>query len=110
VEGHTPEIVAITLTFVVHVAGAVALVWAMLGDEEKSGGRRRGWWPGSGGDGPPPRPQDPPPSGDRLDALPPDARPSRVRLREPGRIRDGYQRRPRRPEHAPEPTRTPERT
>jgi hypothetical protein len=52
----------------------------------------RDWWPrdddgGGGGDDPgPPLP---------------DADPSGIRLREPGRIADGHPRAPRRPEHAP---------
>ena len=99
------EVVAILLTLVVHVLGAMVLVLVLLdgGTIDWRGtlfprdddGRGPGWEPPSddarpGGDGA----ADPPPL--------PDAAPSPVRLREPGRIREGYPRPTRRPAHLPE--------
>jgi hypothetical protein len=106
--GVEAEIVALTLTFVVHVVGAVLLVWAILDKEE--GQSWRDWWPRD--DRPDDGPSDPRPAppGDRAPLPLAGADPSAVRLREPARISLGYPRRPRRPEHAPEPQRTPERT
>ena len=100
------ETVALGLTFVVHVVGAALLVWAMLDRDDVKGGRS-GWWPRDDGPGDPPPPEPRPgPSGDRMPL--PGAAPSPVRLREDGgRIAEGYPRRPRRPDHAPQ--RTPDR-
>jgi hypothetical protein len=53
---------------------------------------------GGGGGEPPPEPLSPPPGGL-------EAEPSRVRLREPGRIAEHYPFPVRRPEHAPAPQR-----
>jgi hypothetical protein len=102
------QIAALAITFVVHVAGALCLIWALLGD--RGFGGLRDWW-NDGGDGPPPPeprdPEPPRPSGTGL-ALPlSDALQSDVRLREPGRIADGYPKPGRRREHEPE--RRPER-
>lgn len=99
----TEQLIALTLTFVVHVAGAALLIWAMI-DRERDDGGLRGWWPrddGPGGPGPEP-PRSPAPSG----PLPlPDAEPSRARLREEGsRIGDAYPRPARRPDHVPGPS------
>ena len=100
---------ALALVFVVHVIGAVALVWALLDAEQRAGWRRR-WGFGGGDEGPPdPRPDPPAPPGVRT---PPDlplpvTRPSAVRLREPARAADGYPRPARRPEHEPQPQRAP---
>jgi hypothetical protein len=101
------QIAALAITFFVHVAGALCLVWALMG--ERGFGGLRDWW-NDGGDGPPPpEPQDPEPprpSGPGL-ALPlPHAAPSDVRLREPGRIADAHPAPARRPH---EPVRRPER-
>ena len=100
-------VLAILLTAVVHFVGFI-LLFAMLGDDMIAffrGGTASdddgGLWPE------PDVPGDPGPSG--IGVPLPDADPSAVRLREPGRIGERYQRRPRRPEHAPEPARTPER-
>jgi hypothetical protein len=98
------EVVAIALTLVVHVLGAIVLVWALLDGEQVDW--RGTLWPrddnGGGGGGPgfePPRSGD---GGDGGGTLPlPDASPSPVRLREPGRIGEGYPRPARRPAHAP---------
>lgn len=95
------EIIAISLTFIVHVVGAVALVWAMLDDRGWSA--LRDWWPR---DDPPP-PDDGPrddgdgPGGLAVDLPLPTASASPVRLREPGRIGDTRPRPARRPEHEP---------
>jgi hypothetical protein len=101
----TWELVAIGLTLVAHVIGGAVLVWALLDGESVDWG---GFWPrdddGGGGGGPTP-PADPGPGdgGVRVPTPPlPDAAPSAVRLREPGRIAEGYPRPSRRPEHAPE--------
>jgi hypothetical protein len=88
---------ALALTVLVHVIGMAALVWALLLDDDNRPDWR-GWWPG--GDDEPPAP---PPSPRDRDGLPlPDAQPSTVRLREPGRLAGGHPRPARRPEHAPE--------
>ena len=105
--GQAEEITALALVFVVHVIGAVMLVWALLDAEQRSGWRRR--WRRGGDDPVAPRP--PGPSGTRAPTekpLPlPGAAPSHVRLREPVRVADGYPRPARRPEHAPQPQRAP---
>jgi hypothetical protein len=101
----TKEVLALALTVLVHVIGMAALVWALLHDDEKRSDWRD-WWPRGDDDPPaPPQPRD-------RGGLPlPDAQPSAVRLREPGRLADGHPRPARRPEHAPErvPERVPER-
>jgi hypothetical protein len=101
------QIAALAITFFVHVAGALCLVWALMG--ERGFGGLRDWW-NDGGDGPPPPeprdPEPPRPSGPGL-ALPlPHAAPSDVRLREPGRIADAHPAPARRPH---EPVRRPDR-
>ncbi|HEV2770658.1 MAG TPA: hypothetical protein VGV40_10785 [Solirubrobacteraceae bacterium] len=98
----TAELVAITMTFVVHVVGAVFLVWAMIGDEDARD--RRDWWPRDdrGDDGPPPTPG----ASSGPGGLPlPGADPARARMRAPGRLGDAYPRPPRRPAHPPAPDR-----
>ena len=97
------EVLALGLTVLVHVLGLGALVWALLqGDENRP--NWRGFWPGDDGDDEPPAPR----PGPRGGGLPlPDATPSAVRLREPGRLADAHPRPARRPEHLPE--RAPER-
>jgi hypothetical protein len=102
------EIAALALVFVVHVIGAVLLVWALLEDDTRAGWRRR-WGFGGGEDDPRPTPPAPRPSR----ALVPPALPladsdaARVRLRGPGRLADAHQPPPRRPDHVPEPVRAP---
>ena len=100
--GEAEEIVALALTFFVHVVGAVLLVWAMIDrDESDEDDGRRGWWPRDDDPGPEPQP-DPP--GRRVPLPLPDAAPSAVRLREEGaRIGDGHPRPERRPSHVPDP-------
>jgi hypothetical protein len=100
------QIAALAITFLVHVAGAACLVWALMGDHGFGG--LRDWWNDDGSDPPPPEPRepDPRPSCPGL-ALPlPTSAPSDVRLREPGRIGDAHPRPARRPH---EPVRSPER-
>ena len=98
-------IAAIILTVVVHVIGAIVLVWAMAGKEAldvfKTGG--------DGGDGGLPKPEAPlaPTPGPAYGVPLPDAEQAPVRLREPGRIGERYPARTRRPDHAP--TRAPAR-
>jgi hypothetical protein len=102
------EIVALLLVFVVHVIGGVLLVWALLDEETRAGWRRRWGW-GRGGDEPP-RPPAPRPSPPASKPLAPElagAEQSAVRLRGPGRLADAHPRSPRRPDHVPQPARTP---
>jgi hypothetical protein len=105
----TLEIAAILGTLIVHFLGAGVLVYALL-DGEKIDWRGT-LWPrdddggGGGGLDPPSDDRDPRTGGGIASPTPPlpDAAPSAVRLREPGRrIADGYPRPPRRPEHAPQ--------
>ncbi|HSD76663.1 MAG TPA: hypothetical protein VLA98_04640, partial [Solirubrobacteraceae bacterium] len=79
------EILAITLTFIVHVLGVGALVWHLLGhDEERPDWR---WWLRPDDDDP--RAPTEPTQSPGGDGLPlPDALPSGVRLREPARLGD----------------------
>ena len=101
-------ILAILLTLVVHVLG-MGLLYAMLGREmlEMFRSKQRPDWD-DGGDEPADEPvPSPQPSGGGVPQ--PDAFPAPVRLREPGRLAEHYPRRTRRPEHAPEPVRTPEK-
>jgi hypothetical protein len=100
------EVAAILLTLVVHILGAAILVMVLL-DGEKIDWRGTLWPRDDDGPGPgfePPSPE-PTPSGTGTPL--PDATPSPVRLREPGRIREGYPKPSRRPAHTPE--RTPAR-
>lgn len=99
--GQLEEILALGLVFVVHLVGGVMLVWGMLDDD-----RRGSWWRRRhrDDDGDPPRAPQPPPPGRQGQRWPlPDASPSQVRLRQDGRVGDGYQRPARRPEHPPQP-------
>lgn len=107
----TVEVLALALTLVVHVIGAGVLIWALLDGNVD-------WnelWPrdddGRGPRGPEaPEAGDGPDGGGVLAPTPlPDASPSPVRLREPGRIAERYPRPGRRPEHTPERPRVPER-
>jgi hypothetical protein len=98
----TKEIVAIGLTLLVHVVGLVALIWALVLNEEERPDWRD-WWPGRDDDAP----LDPVPSPQGGGLPLADATPSVVRLREPARLGDGYPRPARRPAHPPE--RVPER-
>lgn len=94
------------LTIVVHFIG-MALLVGLIGSDLIDFFRS----PKRNDDGPPPPEPDPvapvPTGGGGLPL--PDAEAAPVRLREPGRIAEHYPRRPRRPEHAPEPQRAPER-
>jgi hypothetical protein len=104
------EFLALTLIFVVHVAGGLMLVWGMLDGDAGRGWRPRWWRRGGGPDGPPiqPPPASPPSARTPLPLPLPDAVPSRVRLRDETPLREGYPRPPRRPP-APRPERAPQR-
>ncbi len=95
---------ALLLTFVVHVIGALVLVWAMAG-REAIGFLRTST---DDGGGTPPEPAGPERPREPRDGLPlPDAAPARVRLREPARLGEAYPRPARRPEPVPAPERAP---
>jgi len=98
------EILAIVLTFVVHVIAAGVLVWALIDHDRDDAGSWRDWWP-KGGTDPEPPVEPTGPRGDGVDVpILPDARPAPVRLREPGRIGD-HRTPARRPVHPPLPER-----
>ena len=91
------EVLALTLTVVVHLVGLATLVAVLLHNDDIDW---RSWWPrddddGRGGPGAPPHPPLP------------DAARARARMREPARLGDAYPPRERRP--AREPLRAPER-
>ncbi|MGI8728637.1 MAG: hypothetical protein ACR2LK_01325 [Solirubrobacteraceae bacterium] len=100
------EILALTLIFVVHVAGGVMLIWAMLSGDAP--GWRPRWWRGGGGPGGPPPDDSPPPLSPSPLPLD-DSVPSRVRMRDRTPLRDAHPRPARRPSRAPQPTRSPQR-
>ena len=84
------EALALGITFLIHVIGACVLLGLLIRSDD---GGWRDWWPrddDDGGGGPDPGP--PLPS----------AGPSRVRLREPGRLSDAHRSPARRPEHPPQ--------
>jgi hypothetical protein len=99
------EVVAILLTLIVHILGAIVLVLVLL-DGETVEWRSTLWPRDDDGPGPgwdPPADDAGPDDGGVPAPTPlPDAAPSTVRLREPGRIREGYPKPARRPAHAPE--------
>ncbi len=105
----TLEVVAILLTLVVHVLGAMVLVGVLLNGEKVDW--RGLLFPGDDGPGPgfddPPAPPDPSGGGTLAPAPLPDASPSPVRLREPGRLGESYPRPTRRPAHPPQRTPAP---
>ena len=101
------ELLALLLTFGVHVAGAVVLVSLILRNSDLDW---RSWWPQDDDDGGSPPPEPPPAPSGGGDGLPlPDAAPARSRLREPGRLGEAYPRPARRPAHTPAPARDPDR-
>lgn len=97
----TGEVIALSLTLLVHVLGAMVLIGVIA---RNSGADLWGWWPRDDDDGPggpdvDPTPAEPSAGG----GLPlPGGRQSGVRLRAPERLADGYPRPSRRPVHAPE--------
>jgi hypothetical protein len=101
------EILALTLIFVVHVAGGVMLVWGMFGGDTRPRPpwRRRD----DGPDDPPPGRRPMPPSGHRRPLPLDSSRPSDVRLRDETPLRDAHPRPPRRPSRSPQPARSPQR-
>jgi hypothetical protein len=103
------EIIAIGITLLMHLIGAGVLVWALLDGDKVDWrslrpGSDEGGWDEDPDDGPrvPPAPR----GGSGLPL--PDARPSPVRLREPGRLGDHAQRPARRPDHERDRPRVPE--
>lgn len=102
-----PEI-AVLLTGVVHVLGAVFLLWLVLRSDHGAPSDLLGWWRDD--DDPDERPEPDGPLAPAGGGLPlPDAEPSPVRLRGPGRLADRRPLPARRPEHEPQPARQPER-
>jgi hypothetical protein len=98
--GSGPVISILVLTLV-HFAAFGLLFWHLAGREMFSTFRIAPDDRGDGGVEPLP---DGNPPGDRDGGVPlPHAEPAPVRLREPGRIADGYPRRERRPAHDPAP-------
>jgi hypothetical protein len=90
--------IALFVLVLPHMIGAVFLAWWIL----PSGARDelRGWFREDGGGGSPSRrPPEPGGSGTRSSLPLPDASPSAVRMREPGRLLDGVPIAPRRPVH-----------
>lgn len=101
------EQAAILLVGVAHVLAAIVLLWMLM----RSGDRAPGlgfWFGPDPGDDPTP-PHEPVAPGGAAIPLP-DAQGSAKRLRGPGRLADAHPRPPRRPDHAPDPARTPQRT
>lgn len=98
-------VAAILVLTLVHFAAFGLLFWHLAGSEIFSTFRTRPDEGRGGGSGPSAPPDE---GGDRDGRVPlPDAAPAPVRLREPRRIAETYPRRPRRPDHAPEPARAP---
>lgn len=93
----TKEVIALAITILVHVVALVALIWALLLNEEERPDWRD-WWPRGEDD----RPIAPAPSPRGGDLPLADATPSAVRLREPSRLGDGYPRPSRRPAREPD--------
>jgi hypothetical protein len=95
------EILAIVLTFAVHVLAVGALIWHLFrtsGDDGEAPDWR-GWFRDPDAE----PPLEPRPSPGRGGLPLPDAVPSAVRLREPARLADAHPRPARRPAHTPEP-------
>ena len=85
------EALALGITFLIHVIGICVLFGLLIRSDE---GGWRDWWPRDDDDGGGWDPDPGPPL--------PSADPSRMRLREPGRLADAHPRAPRRPEHPPQ--------
>ena len=85
------EALALGITFLIHVIGICVLFGLLIRSDE---GGWRDWWPRDDEDGGGWDPDPGPPL--------PSADPSRMRLREPGRLADAHPRAPRRPEHPPQ--------
>jgi hypothetical protein len=93
------ESLALLVIFLPHAIGGIFLGWRLLPAEAR--GELRGWWRDDD-DGPPPSRPPVPQSGSGGNEPPmPDAVPSPVRLREPGRLADRVPAPARRPEHPP---------
>jgi hypothetical protein len=98
------EILALSLIFVVHVAGGLMLVWGMLDASARPAPWRR-WRRDDGGGDPPrePPPLSPPSAGKPVPRPLPLAgsAPSGARLRDATPLRDAYPRPARRPSRSP---------
>jgi hypothetical protein len=94
-------LIALGITMLAHVAGAGVLIWMLLDGEKIDW---RSFWPRDDDGRPPEGPPEPEPVAPRGGLPLPDAAPSAVRLRAPGRLGDAHPRPARRPEHAPERT------
>ena len=94
------EVLALSLTVVVHLAGAATLIGLLLSNDEIDW---RSWWPRDDDGRDPPEPDEPRPLGPGGDT----ATPARARLREPGRLADAYPPHERRPAREPEREREP---
>lgn len=99
------ELLAIALTVGVHILGAGVLIWALIDRDAPDTGSWPDWWPRDGDGAGPPRPPVAPTGGGVERPALPDARPSPVRLREPGRIADRKAAPGRRPAHPTVPER-----
>ncbi len=99
----TMELLALLLTFLVHVLGAAVLVWNLMDHDGETAGSWRDWWPKDEPE-PPVLPAGPAGGAFTTPTLP-DAQPSPVRLREPGRLGDHKPAPARRPAHPPAPER-----
>jgi len=105
------ELLAIGLTFFVHLIGAGVLVWALIDSDDADAGSWRDWWPRDS-DGPEPTAGPRGPAGTERPPVPaverpllPDAQPAAVRLREPSRLADHKPAPARRPGHPAAPER-----
>ena len=99
------ELLALLLTFFVHLLGGAVLIWALMDRDDEDASSWRDWWPRDDR-GPEPPVEPLAPGGDGVLApVLPDAQPSPVRLREPGRIGDRKAAPARRPAHPPVPAR-----
>jgi hypothetical protein len=96
--GEASEILALSLIFVVHVAGGLMLVWGMLEGDDRPGP----WWRRRRDDEPPIDPPPAPEPGARAPLPLPGAEPARARLRDETPLREAYPRAPRRPQRTPD--------
>lgn len=99
------ELIALLLTFVVHVIGAGVLIWALIDKDDQDAGSWRDWWPRDERPDPPEDPTPDPGDGGAERPIAPETQPSPVRLREPGRISERKSAPARRPAHPVEPAR-----
>ncbi len=99
----TPSIALLVLV-IPHLIAGVFLGWWILPASARH--ELRGWFRDDDGGVPPSGPPEPPVGGgDRVIVPMPDASPSAVRMREPGRLLDNLPSTPRRPAHPVDPER-----